>query len=193
MTTQATLAEAKDIRSKLDSGAAFADLAKEFSDDPDSAAQGGSLGAVETGFFGDDFDNALASLNSGEVSQPVKTEFGVVLIRRDGSSEARIPSLEQMRASLVKELRDQAVAPIFVDKSQKLADISFEASDLAQPAEALGLTIEKTGLFGRNGGEGIAGNPGVIAAAFSDDVQNLGANSDLIELSPRSGYGFACP
>ena len=180
----ASLEEAKAIRAKLDSGAVFADLAKEFSDDTDSAARGGSLGAVESGFFGDTFDDALASLKSGEISQPVETDFGVVIIRRDSAAEARVPSLEQMRASLVKELREQTVDPIFIEKSQKLADISFEASDLVQPAETLGLKIQKSNLFSRDGGEGVAGNKAVVAAAFSDDVVNLGANSDLIELSP---------
>ena len=108
----------------------------------------------------------------------------MVIVRRDSAAEARVPSFEQMRASLVKEIREQAVDPVFVDKSQKLADISFEASDLVQPAETLGLKIEKSDLFGREGGAGIAANKAVVAAAFSDDVINLGANSDLIELSP---------
>ncbi|WP_281647192.1 SurA N-terminal domain-containing protein [Parendozoicomonas sp. Alg238-R29] len=180
----AALAEAKDLRAKMDNGAQFADLAKEFSDDPESAAKGGSLGVVESGFFGDEFDGTLAALENGEVSPPVVAEFGVVIIRRDTASDARIPSLDQMRASLVKELREQAVGPVFVEKSQRLADISFEASDLAQPAETLGLEIMQTGLFGREGGEGVTANQAVVTAAFSEEVLNLGANSDLIEVAP---------
>ena len=178
----ATLAEAKKLREQLQGGADFAALAKEYSDDPDSSAKGGSLGTVEKGFFGDDFDSALASLSAGEISEPVVAEFGVVLIRRDGAAEVRIPTLEQMRPTIVKELRDQAVDPIFVEKSQKLADISFEAADLVQPAETLGLTIQETPLFTRNGGVDISSNSRVVTAAFSDDVINLGANSDLVEL-----------
>ncbi|CAM3647876.1 SurA N-terminal domain-containing protein [Parendozoicomonas haliclonae] len=181
----ATLAQANELSTQLKNGADFAALAQEFSDDPDSAAQGGSLGAVETGFFGSEFDSALAGLEAGAVSEPVQTDFGVVLIRRDGSAEARIPSLEQMRASIERELRNQAVDPLFVEQSQMMADISFEASDLAQPAETMGLEIQSSPLFGRNGGEGIAANARVVAAAFSEDVLELRANSDLVELSPE--------
>ncbi|MCL6268733.1 SurA N-terminal domain-containing protein [Sansalvadorimonas sp. 2012CJ34-2] len=179
------MTEAGDLKVKLDSGADFAKLAKEFSDDPESAAKGGSLGIVETGFFGDAFDSALAGLKEGEVSAPVVADFGVVLVRRDNSSAPKIPSLEQMRASLIKELREQAVEPVFVEKSQQLADVSFEASDLAQPAEQFGLKIQSSDLFSRKGGEGIAANQRIVAAAFSDDVLNLGANSDLVELTPE--------
>ncbi len=179
------LAEAGKLKVRIDAGENFADLAKEFSDDSESAAKGGSLGIVETGFFGDEFDDTLASLEDGEVSAPVVAEFGVVLIRRDQTAEARTPSLTQMRSSLEKEIRDQAVEPVFVEQSQRLADISFEASDLAQPAEQFNLKIQTTGLFSRQGGEGIAANQRVVAAAFSDDVLTLGANSDLVELTPE--------
>ncbi len=180
------LNEAKELKAKLDGGADFAALAKEFSDDPDSAEKGGSLGVVETGFFGDDFDDNLDVLKAGEISAPFVTDFGVVILRRDKAAEARIPSLEQMRASLEKELRSQSADPLFVEKSQKLADDSFEASDLTQPAENLGLEIHKSGLFGKDGqgADELLANPRVIAAAFSDEVLNQGANSDLVEVGP---------
>lgn len=181
----ATMAEAQKISKTLKEGGDFAAQAKRFSDDSDSAARGGSLGAVEAGFFGEAFDNALAALTPGQTSEPLETDFGVVIIRRDQNSKARIPSLEQMRTSLVNELRAQQVEPLFVERSQQLADISFEASDLTQPAETLGLTIEQTKLFSRAGGEGIAADQKVIDAAFSAEVLDLRANSDLIELSPE--------
>ncbi len=181
----ASLAEAQKISNELKAGGDFAALAKRHSDDADSAARGGSLGVVEPGFFGEAFDNALAVLAPGAISEPVETDFGVVLIRRDQVGEVRIPSLEQMRTSLIRELRAKEVEPLFVEQSQLLADISFESSDLAQPAEAVGLTVQQTGLFSRDGGEGIAADKNIIAAAFSADVLDLGANSDLIELSPE--------
>ncbi len=177
----ATMALAKQLSDELKAGADFAALAGKHSDDTDSSAKGGSLGIVETGFFGDAFDSALAALQPGEISAPVEADFGVVVIRRDAAGEARIPTREQMSASLKRELREQAVEPLFFEKSRQLADISFEASDLTQPAETLGLEIQQTDLFSRDGGKGIAANPRVVAAAFSEEVLDMRTNSDLID------------
>lgn len=181
---KATLALADELKQRMNKGEDFAALAREYSEEPDSAAKGGDLGAVETGFLGAAFDEALAALAKGEVSQPVLTDFGVVLIKRTAGAEIDIPTLAAMRNELVRELKESAVDPLFVEKSQKLADISFEAADLQQPAEELGLDVQSTDLFGRSGGEDIAENRAVIDAAFSDDVLNLQANSEPLDIGP---------
>ena len=181
---KATLALADELRQRMNKGEDFSALAREYSEEPDSAAKGGDLGAVETGFLGAAFDEALAALTKGEVSQPVLTDFGVVLIKRTAGAEVDIPTLAAMRNELVREFKESAVDPLFVEQSQKLADISFEAADLQQPAEELGLDVQATDLFGRRGGEGIAENRAVIDAAFSDDVLNLQANSEPLDIGP---------
>ncbi|WP_211828323.1 SurA N-terminal domain-containing protein [Kistimonas asteriae] len=181
---KATLALADELRQRMNKGEDFSVLAREYSEEPDSAAKGGDLGAVETGFLGAAFDEALAALTKGEVSQPVLTDFGVVLIKRTAGTEVDIPTLAAMRNELVREFKESAVDPLFVEQSQKLADISFEAADLQQPAEELGLDVQATDLFGRRGGEGVAENRAVIDAAFSDDVLNLQANSEPLDIGP---------
>ena len=180
----ATLALADDLKQRMSKGEDFASLAREYSEEPDSAAKGGDLGAVETGFLGAAFDEALAALAKGEVSQPVLTDFGVVLIKRTAGTDADIPALADMRDELVRDLKERAVDPLFVEQSQKLADISFEAADLQQPAEELGLEVQTTALFDRRGGKGIAENRAVVDAAFSDDVLNLEANSEPLDIAP---------
>jgi peptidyl-prolyl cis-trans isomerase D len=67
-----------------------------------------------------------------------------------------------------------------------LEDASFEASDLAQPAQDLKLTVHTSAPFGREGGEGIAANRAVVNAAFSPEVLDEGANSTAIELDPET-------
>ncbi|MGY0216027.1 SurA N-terminal domain-containing protein [Endozoicomonadaceae bacterium StTr2] len=181
----AAKARADEAYAKLQAGDDFAAVAMEFSDDTASSTEGGNIGAVEEGFFGAAFDEALSALKPGEFSQPVKTEFGYQIIRLNGYESQNIPAYDDVRDELVQEIQDSELAGLFVEKSQKLADISFEAADLQQPAEELGLTIQKTDLFGRNGGaEGIIANQKVVDAAFSDDVLSLGANSEIIELDP---------
>ena len=175
-------ARAQEAYGKLQAGDEFAAVAKDYSDDTASAQDGGSIGSVEEGFFGSAFDQALAGLQPGEYSAPVKTDFGYQIIRLTGYEKQDLPAYVDMRDELIQELQDGELAVLFIEKSQKLADISFESADLQQPADELGLTIQSSGTFGRNGGEGLTANQKVVDAAFSEDVLNLRANSELLEL-----------
>ncbi|MCK5894665.1 MAG: SurA N-terminal domain-containing protein [Endozoicomonadaceae bacterium] len=176
-----TLALASELKRRLSSGEEFATLASEYSEDAASAAKGGDLGVVESGFLGEAFDDTLASLEKEEVSDPVLIDFGVVLIKRTADEQVT-PSRADMRDELVQDLKESAVDPLFVEQSRKLADISFEAADLQQPAEELGLVIQSTALFGRHGGEGIAEHRTIVDVAFSDDLLNLKANSEPLDI-----------
>lgn len=176
---------ANEVLSKLKAGASFAELAKSYSDDPITAKKGGDLGVVEPGFFGDDFDNNVANLDVGEVSGPIETDFGIQILKVTSRDEVDVPSLNEVRADIEADLKQNDVDSLFIERSRQLADISFEASDLVQPAELLGLTVMTSEPFGRNGAKsGIAADPRVLAAVFSDDVLNFGANSELIEITP---------
>ncbi|ELU01340.1 hypothetical protein CAPTEDRAFT_204877 [Capitella teleta] len=151
-----------------------------------TAENGGDLGAVEPGFFGDEFDNTVAGLGIGEVSEPIETDFGVQILKVTSRNEADVPSLNEMSADIEAALKQNEVDSLFLEQTRQLADISFEASDLVQPAEQLGLNIMTSEPFGRNGADsGIATDARVSVAAFSDDVLNLGANSELIEITPE--------
>ncbi|WP_257279689.1 SurA N-terminal domain-containing protein [Endozoicomonas sp. ISHI1] len=175
---------AAEVESKLKAGEAFAKLAEAYSDDPVTSAKGGDMGQVQSGIFGDTFDETVASLEPGQVSKPVETEFGVQIIKLNSREKPVIPSFDELKDEIATDLKRQETETIYLDKTRQLADISFEASDLAQPAEQLGLTIQSAGPFTRQGGStDVTSNAKVIAAAFSDDVLELGANSELIELS----------
>jgi len=80
----ATEAEALDLKQQIAEGAAFADLARKHSKCP-SGQQGGSLGEFEQGAMVPEFDAVIFSdLPLGEVSNPVKTQFGYHLIEVHG-------------------------------------------------------------------------------------------------------------
>ncbi len=81
LTPEEALAKAQDIRKKLMEGADFATLAKAESDDTGSAAKGGALGTFKHGQMVAPFDQAAFSLPVGEVSEPVKTQFGYHIIK----------------------------------------------------------------------------------------------------------------
>ncbi|MFQ7901035.1 SurA N-terminal domain-containing protein [Stutzerimonas degradans] len=176
----------EDISRRLQAGEDFAALAKEFSQDPGSASEGGDLGFAGRDVYDPAFEEALYALQEGQVSEPVQTEFGWHLIKLLGVQSPEIPSFDSMKPELARELKAQQVEQRFVEASKQLEDSAFEASDLAQPAQELGLTVQTTPAFPREGGEGIAANRQVIQAAFSDEVLVDGANSSVIELDPNT-------
>jgi peptidyl-prolyl cis-trans isomerase D len=177
-------AKIEEIAKRLAAGEDFAALAKEASQDPGSANEGGDLGFAGPGVYDPAFEEALYALEEGQVSSPVRSDFGWHLIKLMGVRSPEVPALEDMRPELVRELKAQQVEQRFVEASKLLEDTAFESSDLAQPAQELGLSVQATEAFGREGGAGIAANRQVIQTAFSDEVLIDGANSSVIELDP---------
>ncbi|MGE8178343.1 SurA N-terminal domain-containing protein [Pseudomonas fluorescens] len=179
-------AKIEEIQARLAKGESFEALAKEFSQDPGSAANGGDLGYAGPGVYDPAFEKALYALSKDQVSAPVRTDFGFHLIKLLGVEAPQVPSFASLKDKLTKELKTQQVEQRFVDATKQLEDAAFEASDLAQPAADLKLTVHTSAPFGREGGEGIAANRAVVTAAFSPEVLNEGANSAGIELDPET-------
>ncbi|WP_278362542.1 SurA N-terminal domain-containing protein [Stutzerimonas kunmingensis] len=183
-------AKIDEIATRVKNGDDFAAVAKEASQDPGSANEGGDLGFAGPGVYDPAFEDALYALNEGEVSAPVKSEFGWHIIKLLGVQSPEVPAFESMKPELIRELKTQQVEQRFVETSKQLEDSAFEASDLAQPAQELGLMVQTTEAFGRDGGEGITSNRQVIQAAFSDEVLVDGANSSVIELDPDTSIAL---
>ena len=90
----------------------FAQLAKEFSTDDSNAKTGGDLGFSNPGDFVPPFEAALEQLDGGEVSEPVKTDFGWHVIRL---IERRVQSFEDVRSQIEAELRAEIEERVWMD------------------------------------------------------------------------------
>ncbi|WP_460141255.1 SurA N-terminal domain-containing protein [Pseudomonas sp. S2_E01] len=186
MTEAQAKAKIEDIQARLAKGEKFEALAKEFSQDPGSANNGGDLGFAGPGVYDPAFETALYALAKDQVSAPVRTDFGFHLIKLLGVEAPEVPTFASLKDKLTRELKTQQVEQRFVEATKQLEDSSFESSDLAQPAQDLKLTVHTSKPFGREGGEGIAANRAVLTAAFSPEVLDEGANSTAIELDPET-------
>ena len=175
-----------EVQKRLQQGEDFATLAKEFSDDSGSAVEGGDLGFAGPGVYDPAFEQALYALTENAVSAPVRSEFGWHLIKLLGVEAPEVPSFASLEEKLQRELKARQVEQRFVEVAKNLEDAAFEASDLAQPAQELGLQVKVTDAFGRQGGEGLTANRQVIEAAFSAEVLEDGSNSSVIELDPNT-------
>jgi peptidyl-prolyl cis-trans isomerase C len=98
---------AEEILQKVRSGADFAKLAKEFSDDPGSKQNGGSLGAIPrsqvAALFVPEFAKAVEALQPGQVSDLVKTQYGFHIIRLDGVKPNVPADFEKNKAEYAKQ------------------------------------------------------------------------------------------
>jgi peptidyl-prolyl cis-trans isomerase D len=174
------------LKQRIDQGEDFAKLAKEFSKDPGSATKGGDLGYAAPGVYDPAFEEALYALKQGDVSAPVRSQFGWHLIKLLGVQAPQVPSFASLKDKLVHDLKAQQVETRFVEVSKELEDTAFEASDLSQPAQEHGLQVKTSAAFGREGGVGVTANRQVLAAAFSQEVLEDSANSGAIELDPET-------
>jgi parvulin-like peptidyl-prolyl isomerase len=109
---QAAKAEADKVRSEIQNGADFNVEARKYSDDGATRDAGGELGYIIRGQMVAQFEEAVFSLKKGELSRPVRTEYGYHLIQvSDIRPEAQIPYdqvKEKIRSSLLTARKDQA-------------------------------------------------------------------------------------
>ncbi|MFJ8268084.1 peptidylprolyl isomerase [Peribacillus asahii] len=100
-------ATAEEVLKKLKNGGDFAELAKEYSTDEGSAANGGSLGYFGKGQMVAEFEDAAFKLEVGKISEPVKTEHGYHIIKVTDKKEAKEATLkdskEQIKETLLTE------------------------------------------------------------------------------------------
>jgi len=181
------LAKAEEIEKQLKEGKDFAALAKQESADLGSKNQGGDLGWLDKGTTDEAFENALFALKKGEISAPVLTSEGYHIIQLRDVRPGKTRSFEEVKAELAKEYAESERDRVYAEKAGKLTDLTYQdPSSLEGAAKELGLKVQKTALFPRQGGsEGLAANPAVVKAAFSDAVLVQNNNSDPIELGPN--------
>jgi peptidyl-prolyl cis-trans isomerase D len=166
-------------------GADFAAIAKATSQDAGSAPQGGDLGWAERSFFVGPFADALFAMKPGEISKPVKTQFGWHVIKLEEVQAGVQKKFEDVRAELEAEYRKTEAERLFGERQEKLDQLAFENSGSLDPvSKELKLPVQTIPGFTKQAGGGeFVGTPKIVEAAFSGDVLG-GQNSRAIELSP---------
>ncbi len=124
--------DAIDVKKELDAGADFATLAKERSTGP-TGPNGGDLGWFTTGRMVPEFEEAVLALKSGEVSDPVKTQFGWHVILLNDRRKTEAPEFEEVRGQLADEL-SQAAVEDRVNELTAAAEIDRPEIDDLDPA-----------------------------------------------------------
>ena len=165
----------------------FPALARQYSKDPASAANGGNLGFMpKDGGLGAEFENAAFSMQKGEISNVVQTAYGYHIINILNIQDK--PVFEQEKAGLEKELKLKKAAAEFNAAKEKLGEAAFNNPDsLAEAAKVSGLKIESPDEWlTRNNGAAAGMPPELINAVFSDDVLKKKHNSEPITINDNT-------
>lgn len=185
---QSARQELEEVRRQIVSGeAGFAAMAREHSADPGSASEGGDLGTVRRGEMVPAFEEVAFSLEEGEISEPVRTDFGLHLIKVTEVRPAKVQPFDAVRDQIEADLVEQRLANRFYELGSQVANVAYESPESLEPvAEQFDLEIKTTDWIPRGGTEeGLGSNQAVVEAAFSNDVLEQEYNSQLLELSER--------
>src|SRR5437764_770269 len=128
----AALAQAQQVLAQAKAGKDFGELAKQYSQDPGSAHNGGDLGWAERSSFVAPFAEALYGMRVGEIKGPVKTQFGYHIIRLDEIQPGKSKSFEEARSDLEAQLRRDRATDRFGEVQEQLQ------SRVAEPGADLG-------------------------------------------------------
>ncbi len=168
--------------------AAFAALAKQYSQDPGSASKGGDLDWFGRGAMVKSFEDVAFSLKEGELSGIVRSDFGFHIIKLTGIQPEKIKSLDEVRAGITHELRSQAAAKKYAELAESFSNTVYEQPDSLKPAaDKFKLKIEQSDWVIKGiPGKDPLNNPKLLSALFSDDAIKNKRNTEAVEVAPKT-------
>ena len=181
--------KAEDLATRAKANPAkFAELAKQYSDDPGSAGQGGDLGSNPHGTMVKAFDDAVFAMKPGEITGPVQTDFGYHIIKLTGVTPARTLSLDEAKGPIEADLKRQKVTQKFAGAADQFQNLVYEQADsLAGVAKALGLEAKTTDWATRADAQKLAfGNAKFVQALFAPESVSAKRNTEAIEVGPNT-------
>lgn len=140
----AALKKAEELRPKLLAGKDFNKTAEELSEDPTAKANRGLYDWFKSGTMVKPFEDGAMALKNGEISQPVRTQYGVHLIKLEGK---RTRSFEEASAELRAQLTNERFATKAKERLEQLRKRSGDRGDLAAAARNLGLKVQTSQPF----------------------------------------------
>lgn len=188
---EAARQRAAEVARKARDGADFAQLAREYSEGP-TAASGGYLGRFGRDQMVKPFADQAFAMKAGEISDPVKTEFGWHVIRVDQRYPENTRPLEAVRDEIRNQIVARKARVLAFEAADSAWDAAYDEGGLEAVAKARQLPLAETELFTRSGGGdkvAVKEPQKFVAAAFElgvgevSDVQEMSDGYYLIEVT----------
>ena len=120
--------KAEEVKKELEDGGDFAKLARENSQDPGSAANGGDLGCLGKGETVPEFEQAAFGAEQGEIVGPIKTEFGYHILKVTDVKPEQTRSLQEVESQISSQLATEKQSEVFnkwVEEQKKKRDVKY--------------------------------------------------------------------
>jgi peptidyl-prolyl cis-trans isomerase D len=139
--------KAESIREEAAQGKDFAQLAKQYSEDPGTKDQGGDLGTITRGQVMPEVEEAAFSLKAGGISRVIQTPYGLHILKVDEIQEGKVEPLEKVKDQIQSILRTRQARELAHDEADQAYAMASKEKQLDGFAKEKNLTIKETSLF----------------------------------------------
>ncbi len=170
----------------------FSEMARQESNDPGSATQGGDLGFFGRGAMVKPFEDAVYNLQEGQLSDIVESDFGFHLIKLTAIKKESVKSFDEMKAELNAKLKRELVSKRFNELADGFTNLVYDQYASLQPAaDKFKLPIHSANYIGRHhnpaqGESNLLNNEKLLSALFSDDVLKNKRNTEAVLVAPQT-------
>lgn len=175
------LALAKSLKQRAQSGEDFAELAKEYSEDPGSASRGGEYDFFPRGQMVKPFEDAAFGANEGEIVGPVETQYGYHVIKVTGKRVDESSEIKYSEIRLAPNVSKQSKSKVYMEANSIMSQVE-EGVPFDTVVTRLGMSVDKLGPIGEQ--PPIMGSNYFTALVFQSDV------GDIIEPTDLGRYGI---
>ena len=178
-TVEKTKKRALDILNMARGGEEFSELARQYSEGP-TRGRGGYLGTFRKEAMVKPFADKAFSMQAGEISEPVRTQFGWHLIKVEKVNEASVISFDEAEKGIREKLTEEMAKNLAYDEAEEVSDVSFGEDDLLVAAKERNLTVLTTDFFTKNGPEkGIKNRAKFASTAFNLPIMEISDIQDF--------------
>lgn len=166
----------------------FADLARQYSQDPGSAQKGGDLGAFAREMMVKPFADAVWSMQPGEISSLVETQFGFHIIRLDGVLPGTRMGFEAVKGEILQNLRRQEAQRRFAEAAERFSNLVYEQPESLDPvAKEFGIQLETSGWIDeKHASPAFLANSRLLQSLFAEDSLKKRNNVEAVEVAPNT-------
>ena len=169
--------------------AAFADLARKYSDDPGSAEKGGDLDFFgRGGLAAKPLEDAAFALKPGEIGDLIKSDFGYHIVQLTAVRGGQTRGFESVRPEIEREVTAQLAQKRFSEAAVAFTNMVYEQPDSLKPvADKFKLelrTAQNVTRVPAPGATGALANPKFLDALFGVDAIRNKRNTEAIEIAP---------
>ncbi len=182
------LALINKVKAEIDGGLDFAEAATKYSEDEGSKTRGGDLGKFQRGRMVPPFEQAAFSMEVGQISEPIKTQFGYHIIKKEDHTQERLRTFDEVKAAIKSTIsRDMATAQansLAADFRQMITD----GAEFSEAAQKNSYTVHESTPFDNDNrshlGEVLKANAQVRLAVFR--LTELNEVTPVINAGPQT-------